>query len=250
MAVYPVYTDEPINGNIILSSNRYMVESVSDGMVAAGATQASATPITNEVSRFTNVPLGTGASLPRAKPGVTVYVINHGLNSLQVYGALYGDFGQPITNEIINDKTSTIGVSQMVNSTVLYICTTSGIWYTEGLATGFAGGLQTLTFATILNNATNTQASGTLITTQIVTINNTSNPGSVTLPPAIPGLQITVRNTLATNVTNVYPSAGGTGSETINGGAVNAPYVITGAVGTTFICSIAGAWLTVPVVPA
>jgi hypothetical protein len=132
MATYPLYADDPINGNVIINNNHLLQESALDGLTAIGNSQATALPLLNEMNRFSTVAAGTGAMLPQSKPGLTIFIVNHGANSLQVYGN---------GTDTIDDQATTTGVTQMVNSTVLYVCHTAGTWYTEGLATGFQKGL-------------------------------------------------------------------------------------------------------------
>lgn len=229
------------SGNIQLQAGDYLLESSGDNIVAhAGGGQGAATQITTQTSRIITVATAADSiMLPPSTPGLELLVINHGANSMQVYGA---------TPDTIDDQATATGVAQMANSLVIYTCATAGAWYSEGLATGFAKGsaLQTLSYATIVNNVTNTQASGTAVAAQITVVTNSSNPGSVTLPVSAPGLQITLRNTAATNVTNVFPNAAGTTTETINALSANAGYAMTGIVGTTFNCVVAGQWYTSP----
>jgi hypothetical protein len=234
---YGVFT-----GNIALLPGDYLLESAGDNVVAhAGGGQGAATQLNTQTSRIITVATAADSvMLPPSTPGLELLVINHGANSMQVFGT---------SPDTIDDQATATGVAQMANSLVIYTCATAGAWYTEGLATGFAksSGLQTLTYSAITNNVTNTQASGTAIASQICIVTNSSNPGSVTLPVSAPGLSITVRNTSATNVTNVFPNAGGTTTETINALSANAAYAMTGIVGTTFNCVVAGQWYTSPV---
>src|SRR5260370_13342007 len=74
-------------GRLLLPAGILLRESVSDTLTAVGTTQATALALTSEINRLTTVAAGTGVSLPAAVPGLTVYVINHGANPLQVYGA-------------------------------------------------------------------------------------------------------------------------------------------------------------------
>jgi len=238
MATSALYADEPSVGNIVVGTNHLLVESAMDGLTATGSTQAGALQLFNETNRFTTVAAGTGAILPPAVPGLTVFIIHHGANNLQVYGN---------GTDVIDDQTNTVGVTQMFNSTVLYTCTVAGKWYTEGLGTGFSTslGLQTLSYAVVAANTTVTQAAGTAIKASVNHVTS-SAAGAVTLPVSTPGLQITVALATAGNAVTVFPNAGGTTTETINALAANAGYAMTALTSTTLICAVAGQWFTVP----
>lgn len=54
-------------------------------LVAKGATQATATPVTDQWNEFDTVAAGTGALLAALQPGQSQDVFNEGLNSLKVY---------------------------------------------------------------------------------------------------------------------------------------------------------------------
>lgn len=105
-------------------------------------------------------------------------------------------------------------------------------------------------YATVAANATGTQASGTAL---LAIQNGVSSGGvaySVTLPPSVPGAQLDVVCTSATNTVKVYPSAGGTGTETINALSANAGITMAALSSATFICMVAGQWYTSPRVPS
>ena len=76
--------------------------------------------------------------LPASQAGLTIIVENAGANAMQVFGA---------GTDTVNGVATATGVSQMAGSVVLYTCRTAGAWFSEGLATGFVGSLQTLSFA-------------------------------------------------------------------------------------------------------
>lgn len=230
-------------GNIPLQAGDFLLESAQDNITAtAGGGQAGAFPITTQTSRITTVAtLNDSVMLPSATPGLELIVINHGANAAQVFGN---------GADTIDDQTSTVGVSQMSNSMVIYTCVTAGFWYTEGLSSGFAKslGLQTFSYATIAGNATVTQAAGTPITAMLVNI-TAAGAAAATLPASQPGLELTVHNISAFNVT-VFPNAGGTTTEKINALGSNAGIVMATATSTVFTCNVAGQWWTVPRVPS
>lgn len=231
-------------GNIPLQPGDFLLESVQDNITAtAGGGQAKAFPINTQTARITTVATtNDSVMLPPSAPGLEILVINHGNNPMQVFGQ---------GADTIDDVTSTVGVSQMQNSVVLYSCAASGNWYTEGLATGFQRGtsLQTFSASTIAANATGTQASGTAIASMLVNVTNAGLNYSVTLPVSAPGLEITVHN-IGSNAMLVFPNAGGTGTEKINALAANASLSMSASASTVFTCTTAGQWYTVPRVPS
>lgn len=242
MATYPVYADEAINGNLVLGSNRLFQESANDLLTATGSTQASALPLSAELNRLGTVAAGTGVALPPSKAGLTIIIVNHGANAVQIYGS---------GADTVDDTAATTGVTQMINSTVLYTCHSPGSWYTEGLASGFVRGtgFQTVTSAVIAANTTVTQAAGTPITAAMNHVTSTA-AGAVTLPVSAPGMEITVALATAANAVTVFPNAGGTTTETINALAANAGIAMSALTSTTFVCAVAGQWFTVPRVPS
>lgn len=106
--------------------------------------------------------------------------------------------------------------------------------------------------ANIAANATGTQASGTLVpgAAANVTVSSAGAAQSITLPPAVPGLEIDIVCVTATNTVAVFPSAGGTGSEKINALSANAGLTMAALSSATFICTVAGQWFTSPRVPS
>jgi hypothetical protein len=102
--------------------------------------------------------------------------------------------------------------------------------------------------ANLAANATGTQASGTLISANVanVTVSSAGAAFSVTLPPAVPGLEIDVCTTTAVNTVAVFPSTG----HTINALSANSGLTMAALTSATFICTVAGAWFTSPRVPS
>jgi hypothetical protein len=219
-----------------LAVGGFIYESASDGIIAAGSTQATAAklPLT-EMNRVTSVSAGTGVMLPPATPGLGLIVVNHGANTMQVYG-------QP--GDIINDVASATGVQQMSNSWVFYGCFTTGAWYTESLAQGFpsglGGGFSTFATSVITASGTHTQAGATPITTMNVGVTTNGGSDAVLLPSAIPGLEITIVNLSAANAMQVYA----TGSDTINGtaGATGVAQALSAV--TIYFCFQSTKWVT------
>src|SRR5260370_10013293 len=124
--------DSPTIKGLINMSNQ-------TGMTAvAGGGQSGATQIVSEIARFNTVASANdSAKLPSAIPGLDILVVNHGANPMQVFGS---------GSDTIDDIAAATGVSQMTNSFVIYACADAGKWYTEGLANGYAGGQQTVSY--------------------------------------------------------------------------------------------------------
>lgn len=211
-------------------------ESAQDGIAAhAGGAQANAFnlgPV--EMNRVTTVATaGDSVMLPPAQPGLGLIVVNHGANSMQV-------FGQP--GDTINDVASATGVPQMANSWVFYGCFTAGNWYTEGLANGFSGGLQTFSVSEGLTaHAGGGQGAGLLLTSMVNRFTVVGSAGdSALLPPGKPGMEITVINATAATSMNIFPATG----EQINAAGANAAFALAGAKTVTLFCTLAGQWHT------
>jgi len=251
-----VLCDDPTSGNIILGLFKLLYESAQDNIAAGGTTQANAYLLQSEMSRVT-VAANTsapwsGVMLPSTalvssgnnpgggvlgSKGLTVYIINHASNPIQVFG---------MNGDTVDDQTSSVGVTQIANSSVLYTCHSSGAWYSNGLATGFSKGLglQTLASANVAGSTTITQNAGTPIVSML---NNVTGTGAVaaTLPASALGLEIIVHNT-STGACSVFPATG----ETINSGAANAALSMPAGTSATFTVTTVGAWLTVPRTPS
>jgi hypothetical protein len=231
------------SGNMPLLAGDFFLESSQDNIVAkAGGGQAQATQLNSQTSRIITVATaGDSVMLPPSAPGLELIVINHGANSMQVYGN---------GTDTIDDQSASAGVSQMANSMVIFTCVTAGNWYTEGLSSGYAKslGLQTFSYATIAANTTVTQAAGTPITAMLVNMTSTA-AGAATLPASAAGLELTVHNISGFTVT-VFPNAGGTGTETINALSANAGIALLTNTSTVFTCNTVGQWYTVPRVPS
>ena len=207
-------------------------ESAQDAIAAhAGGGQANATPLTSEVNRVTTVATaGDSIALPSALPGLTIVVINHGAKAMQVFGA---------GTDTINDIATATGVSQMVNSEVIYSCTAAGKWYANGLGTGYAGSFETTSSADGLTaHAGGGQGSATAITTMMARFTTVATTAdSAILPVGAAGMAITVINAGA-NSMNVFPDTG----STINGGSANAAVALAAGKTAVFFTTLAGAW--------
>lgn len=203
-------------------------ETAQDGIVAfAGGGQTNATPITVQMARLTTVAtIGDSIKLPPSAPGLEITVINHGANAVQVFGS---------GTDIINDSPTAVGVSQMTYSSVLFFCTTAGLWYSEGLASGFGGpGLQTQSFTNGLTATGTNQATALPLSNMMSRVTTTAVGTGVLLPVSIPGLSVTITNRGANPLT-IY----GNGTDVVNSVAfVVMPSNATG----TFVTAVAGNW--------
>lgn len=239
-------------GNIPLLPGDYLIESAQSGITAtAGGGQANAFQISTQTTRINTVATaGDSVKLPPAVPGLELMLTNRGLNPMQVYGSNNPDLANAI--DTIDGQATTAGVSQMQNSLVIYTCSVTGLWETEGLSTGFSPslGLQTMLPAVVAANTTNTQAAGTAIKSLVNVVTATSNPGAVTLPVSTPGLCIVIALATAGDAVSVYPNAGGTGTEAINAIAANSAISMAALSSATFVCAVAGQWYTMPRVPS
>lgn len=104
--------------------------------------------------------------------------------------------------------------------------------------------------ASYSNNVTATAGGGqsavatiTATTTRVATVATAGD--SVTLPKAAPGLRYTIMNKAAANSMNVFPFLG----DTINALSVNAAFALAATKSADFICTGAGQWDTLPIVP-
>lgn len=196
-------------------ANGLGTESAMDGIVAfAGGGQTNATPVTVQSARVATVATaGDSVKLPPAVPGLEMLILNHGGVPMQVYGT---------GADTIDDLAASAGVSQMQNSMVIYTCFSAGLWYTNGIGTGYSGSYPTVSSSNNLTaTAGGTQGSSVVLSSVINRFTVIATAGdSARLPIASPGLQITVTNASAVNAMNVFPSVG----DAINALAVNTSY--------------------------
>jgi hypothetical protein len=233
-------------GNTPLLPGDFLLKSSQDFITAtAGGGQPNAFPLNAQISRVTVVATaGDSVMLPPSSAGIDCWLINKSANAMQVFGN---------GSDTINDQAAATGVSQAPNSAAVYACGGSSKWYTQGLATGFAGapgvGAQTFPYSSIVAGSGNSQAAGTPITTQIVAVTSGSGSYSVTLPPSAPGLEIVLLNNTGNSIL-VWPNAGGTGTERINVLAANTQMSFGSFFSAIFTCVVAGQWWTVPRTPS
>lgn len=214
-------------GNQALVGLQYL--SAADSVTASGTNQATAFQLTSEISRIAS---GTGGIiLPPSYPGLDVYVINTSGAAVQVYGN---------ASDTIDGNSATVGVSQMNGSMTLYAATAPGAYYSNGIGTGYAGQFPTLSYTNAITaKAGGGQSASTPLTTVLNRVTTVATAAdSVTLPVAVPGMQITVANAAATNSMNVFPNTG----DAINALAANAAFAVAAGKTATFYTTAAGFW--------
>ena len=222
-------------------------ESVGEGLTATGTTQATALQLAAELNRITTCGAGAGVILPSTKinpvsgpnagvvnPGVgqTIMIINHGANPLQVYGN---------GTDTINDVATATGVTQMINSMVIYIQTVTGKWYTQGLGEGYSGAFATFSATNGIAASTVNKSSATSVS--LTTMINRTTGGadsaiSVALPASAAGMNITLLNA-CTGSLNVFS---GNTVDQINVIASTSPYAVASSKSVEFICANVGQW--------
>jgi len=204
-------------------------DGTTDALTAfAGGGQASATPLLTQFSRVTTVAtVGDSVKLPAAAVGLDLIVTNHGAASMTVW---------PSGADTIDDAGS---VDQMLGSVVLYVCFTAGKWYANGVGTGFAGSLPTVSFQNnITATAAGTQGTAFQLKTAINRMTVVATAGdAVKLPASSGGLQIYTANGGATAM-NVFPLLG----DQINALGVNVAFSVPVTKTASFICAAPGFW--------
>lgn len=221
---------------------RFYDFSYSDGLTAhAGGGQANATQLASMFNTVATVAtIGDSVQLPPSRPGRSIGVVNNGANAMQV-------FAQNGSSDTINGVAGSTGVTQMAGSTVFYQCTKAGTWTAQDLGCGTNGNYPTLAYqANLTAGTTHSAAGGTAITSSLAEFDTVANANDCgTLPPAQPGMQISVINNAAVNTMTVYAATqalgGVSGGDTINGSASTT--IAAGSV-TLFFCTKAGKWLT------
>jgi fibronectin-binding autotransporter adhesin len=106
--------------NVIVTG--YNIRSVATGIVAAGATQGTATPLTKEINVVsTSVSSATGVILPTAVAGMVITVINTSANLVFVY---------PGTSSYINTQLVNVPNTLPAGNTLQVVATSGTQWYT------------------------------------------------------------------------------------------------------------------------
>ena len=106
--------------NVIVTG--YNIRSVATGIVAAGSTQGTATPLTKEINVVsTSVSSATGVILPTAVAGMVITVINTSANLVFVY---------PGTSSFINTQLVNVPNTLPAGNTLQVVATSGTQWYT------------------------------------------------------------------------------------------------------------------------
>lgn len=214
-----------------VSFSARFTELAQDNVTAAGNNQATAQATTGQTIRVTSAAAGTGITLPPSAAGLELVVINHGANPIQVYGN---------GTDQIDDFASATGVTQMASSVVIYTCTTAGNWYTEGLANGYAGGLQTVSFVNNITAAGSSQGTATVLTPAMAyNVTTVAASTGVLLPASVAGAEVAIANNGA-NALLIYPN----GTDKINALAAGAGFSAAAGTVTILYCFAAGQWYT------
>ena len=229
----------PTFNNVTLSG--YLQESFADNLTAVvGGTQTTGLLLTAELNRITtSTSTNTDAVvLPPSVAGLTIYIANHSSFGIKVLGS---------GTDLIDDVATATGVIQMTGSVSIYTCYTAGNWYVEGIGTGYAGSLPTMSFTNNQTPTTNplTQTSATAavaITTAIWRANSNASQGggSYILPTAIPGLQIQFLNP-SSFAMNVFAQIS---TDSIQGknAAPATVFLVQGSSAATFISAQSTSW--------
>jgi hypothetical protein len=106
--------------NVIVTG--YNIRSVATGIVAAGSTQGTATPLTKEINVVsTSVSSATGVVLPTAIAGMVITVINASANLVFVY---------PGTSSFINTQLVNVPNTLPAGNTLQVVASSGTQWYT------------------------------------------------------------------------------------------------------------------------
>jgi len=229
---------------------RFWTESFNDGMTAkAGGGLTGATPIDSMFCRFSTVAsAGDSAVLPPAFGGagsgaLILCVVNDSINAMTVFAQ---------GNDTINGQAGSTGVSQMGRSVVYYQNTQNGKWVAQGLGAGYAINANAA-FATysiqagITARAGGGQATAVLVTAMQAQVSVCATGGdSIRLPPAQPGMEITIVNNGAASC-NCFASSqaqgGASGGDSMNG-TQNASAAIAATSVVIFYCFANGLWVS------
>lgn len=109
--------------NQFQATNTYYFSSNADNLTAAGSSQGTALPVTQEQNRVTTVAAGTGVRLPPAQPGLNITVVHAAVtNALLVY---------PNGSDTINGAASysITAAAAGVGVVVTFMAFTAGAWH-------------------------------------------------------------------------------------------------------------------------
>jgi len=118
-----------VTGNIIganVTTTKYLINSIQNGIIAVGTTQETATPLSNTINIVSSVTSGSNSVvLPEAIPGMTVYITNTSANVLNVF---------PAPNAAINTNIANAAILHNASTTLHYIASSTTQWYTVNAA--------------------------------------------------------------------------------------------------------------------
>jgi len=110
-----------VGGNVTISTGKALNRSLATALTAAGANQAAALALTNDINIVTTTASGTGVVLPTPTVGRVVVVINRGASALNVYPAVAHNI-----NGITNSA-----VVLAINATMIVRGATITTWFSE-----------------------------------------------------------------------------------------------------------------------
>jgi hypothetical protein len=226
---------------------RFWTESFNNLTAKAGGGIVGATPIDSMYCSVTVATAGDSVILPDVTffPGGALIIEVSNISGVPMQVFAQG-------SNTINGQSGSTGLSQMGNSIVYYQCTKAGTWQAVGLGAGFATGASgaMVTYSTstgITAHAGGGQANAVLLTAMQNQVSVCATGGdSVRLPPAQPGMELTVVNNGAQSC-NVFASSqaqgGATGGDSMNG-TQNASSALAAASVGLFFCFVVGLWVS------
>ena len=138
-------------GGVVLQTIQF-----SDGLTAAGTTQATGFQMQSAINTVSTVGVGAGVNLPASSPGLQIVVQNNGTSALLVYPAQGAA-------DTINGLPATAGLSLLPGSAITFNCTAAGAW------TGQTGSTHNAAVNTS-TSAVSFTASGALVTGGVSTV--------------------------------------------------------------------------------
>jgi hypothetical protein len=147
------------------------------------------------------------------------------------------------------DATNTAKIQLKQGASTLAIASGGTLGADSGSMIDLSGVAATSTLMSVQEGliaaTTQTQPAGTAITAQFSRFTTVANNGdAATLPASVAGADLTVINAGAHSL-QIFPSAGGTGTEQINALGANAAISVSAGKVITFYCTLAGQWHTI-----
>ena len=136
------------------AGNSLPTQSFASGISAAGTTQATGTQLTAVTSVISTVTANTGVNLAGSvtgtttnSAGLTLTVINNGVNPLLVYPP------QGATSDTINGQASTVGISIFPGTVANFISAANGVWTADATSMKMAASNTIASAATLVLTA-------------------------------------------------------------------------------------------------